>query len=123
MLFLVDTSAWVRFLQGREPIFSEVDRLLSLDAVLGHELVFGELLIGDPGGRLSLLSRYRLLTWSRTCPHDQVVSLVQRHRLHGRGIGWIDVHLLASSLRDDIEILTADVRLSEIAKELRLGSL
>ena len=120
MPVLIDTSAWIRFLQKREPYFTEVDRLLSLDAVRGHELVYGELLIGDPGGRLPLLSRYRLLTWSPACSHSEAVSLVQRNRLHGRGIGWMDVHLLASAMKDGVGLLTADLRLDAIAKEMGL---
>ena len=121
MAVLVDTSAWIRFLQGREPFFTEVDRLLAADAVWGHEFVYGELLIGDPGGRLPLLTRYRLLQWSATCAHQEAISLTHAHRLHGKGIGWIDVHLIATALRDDIGLLTADVRLSEIATELGIS--
>lgn len=120
MPVLIDTSAWIRFLQGREPFLSEVDRLLLQDGVRGHELVHGELLIGDPGGRLPILSRYRLLTWSTPCPHFEAVSLVQQNLLHGRGISWIDVHLLASALHDRIGLLTADVRLAAIAAEMGL---
>ncbi len=84
-------------------------------------MVYGELLIGDPGGRLPLLSRYPLLTWSASCSHSEAVSLVRRHQLHGRGIGWMDVHLLASALKDGVGLLTADVRLDGIAKELGLA--
>jgi hypothetical protein len=46
---LVDTSVWVRLLAGREPYAAELDRLLGLDEVTGHELVYGELLIGGMG--------------------------------------------------------------------------
>lgn len=50
-MVLVDTSVWIRFLTGREPYATELDSLLERDEVAGHELVFGELLIGDKGGR------------------------------------------------------------------------
>lgn len=121
MSVLIDTSAWIRFLQGREPYLAEVDRLLEQGAVLGHEFVYGELLIGDPGGRLALLARYRLLPWTAPCTHQEAVALTHRHRLHGRGIGWIDVQLLASALRDGVEFLTADLRLNAIATELGIA--
>jgi hypothetical protein len=49
-MVLVDTSVWIRFLAGREPYATELDSLLERDEVAGHELVFGELLIGDKGG-------------------------------------------------------------------------
>ena len=50
MSVLVDTSVWIRFLWNRPPFSEELDRLLA-DAAAGHELVYGELLVGDPGGR------------------------------------------------------------------------
>ena len=52
-MVLVDTSVWIRFLANRAPYAAELDRLLGLDEVTGHELVYGELLIGDRGGRRS----------------------------------------------------------------------
>ena len=57
-MVLVDTSVWIRFLTGREPYATELDSLLERDEVAGHELVFGELLIGDKGGRRKLLDAY-----------------------------------------------------------------
>src|SRR5213593_1790538 len=55
-MVLVDTSVWIRSLAGRAPYMAELDRLLELDEVAGHELVYGELLIGDRGGRKKLLA-------------------------------------------------------------------
>ena len=50
-MVLVDTSVWIRFLSNREPYASQLDELLAVEDVSGHELVYGELLIGDCGGR------------------------------------------------------------------------
>src|SRR2546422_10156496 len=55
-MVLVDTSVWIRFLANRAPYAAELDRLLGLDEVTGHELVYGELLIGDRGGRREFLA-------------------------------------------------------------------
>jgi len=55
-MVLVDTSVWVRFLANRAPYAAALDRLLSLDEVTGHELAYGELMIGDRGGRRKLLA-------------------------------------------------------------------
>lgn len=52
-MVLVDTSVWIRFLANRSPYALEMDRLLDRIDVAGHDLVHGELLIGDPGGRLA----------------------------------------------------------------------
>jgi hypothetical protein len=46
---LVDTPVWIRFLADRKPYAAELDRLLARDEAAGHDLVYGELLIGDVG--------------------------------------------------------------------------
>src|SRR5437870_12913023 len=97
-MVLVDTSVWIRFLTGREPYATELDSLLERDEVAGHELVFGELLIGDKGGRRKLLDAYEQMHQANPVPHGDVVAFVRERRLHGQGAGWIDVHLLASAI-------------------------
>jgi len=82
-VILVDTSVWIRFLAGSEPCAGELDRLLSRDEVLGHDLVHGELLIGDLGSRARLLDAYALMSRAATVDHPEVVEFV-RHRKLGR---------------------------------------
>jgi len=114
----VDTSVWIRFLANRSPYAVELDRLLSLDEVTGHELVYGELLIGDRGGRRKLLAAYERIHQANLVPHNDVVAFVRDRNLHGRGVGWIDVHLLASAIVGRMRLWTADSRCSAVAKEL-----
>lgn len=57
-MVLVDTSVWIRFLAGKDLYAAELSKLLSSDEVAGHDLVAGELLVGDRGGRLELLAAY-----------------------------------------------------------------
>ena len=118
MIVLVDTSVWIRFLSNRGPCATELDGLLSRDEVSGHELVYGELLIGDEGGRTQLLANYELMHQAPAVPHGDVVEFVRDRRLYGRGIGWIDAHLLASSLVGRLKLWTTDPRLSIVAGEL-----
>ncbi|HME07483.1 MAG TPA: PIN domain-containing protein [Bryobacteraceae bacterium] len=117
-MVLVDTSVWIRFLANRPPYAVELDRLLGLSEVTGHELVYGELLIGDRRGRRKLLSSYELMQQAAMVPHDDAVAFVRHRALHGRGIGWIDVHLLASAVVGRLKLWTADHRLSAVAEEL-----
>jgi predicted nucleic acid-binding protein len=117
-MVLVDTSVWVRFLANKAPYADGLDELLDRGGVSGHDLVFGELLIGDTGGRAKLLSAYRLMHQVAVVPHREVVAFVNARRLHGRGIGWIDVHVLASALVADVRLWTADPRLAVVAREL-----
>ena len=117
-MVLVDTSVWIRFLANRAPYARELDKLLSLDEVTGHELVYGELLIGDRGGRGELLAAYEQMHQARIIPHLDVVDFVRKRKLHGLGVGWIDIHLLASALVEGMRLWTADPRLSAMASEL-----
>jgi predicted nucleic acid-binding protein len=117
-MVLVDTSVWIRFLANRAPHAAELEWLLSLDEVAAHEMVYGELLIGDKGGRLKVLVAYEEIPRAQTIPHDEVVAFVRARKLHGRGTGWVDVHLLAAAIVGRMELWTADPRLAELADEL-----
>ena len=117
-MVLVDSSIWIRAVAGHEPFRSESAKLLRSDRAAAHELVYGEILIGDIGGRKEFLREYEILDWARPVPHRDVVALVRRAKLHGRGVGWIDVHLLASALAARMQFWTADPRLAAMADEL-----
>ena len=117
-MVLVDTSVWIRSLGGREPYIGEVDSLLERDKVVTHDLVYGELLVGDPGGRKAALAIYGKLHRVPTVAHEEVVFLTLARKLHGRGLSWIDVHLLASALAGRHELYTADEALAGAAAEL-----
>jgi predicted nucleic acid-binding protein len=116
-MVLVDTSVWVRFLAGRSPYAAELDRLLGLEEVTGHELVYGELLIGDRGGRRKLLAAYQRMHQAAMVPHRDVVAFVRDRDLHGRGLGWIGIHLLASAIVAGLQLWTADPHFSAVANQ------
>ncbi len=120
-MVLVDTSVWIRFLAGREPFAGELDYLLEHDEVVGHELVYGELLIGDRGGRGKLLANYAQMHQAARVPHSDVVTFVVARGLHGCGAGWIDIHLLASALVNRLQFWTADLRVAVVARQLGIG--
>jgi predicted nucleic acid-binding protein len=121
MIVLVDTSVWIRFLANREPYAAELDRLLGRDEVSGHDFVLGELLVGDKGGRRRLLADYEQMHQAPVIPHREVVAFVRLRRLNGRGVGWIDAHLLASALVGRLRLWTADPRLATLAKDLSVA--
>jgi len=121
MIVLVDTSVWIRFLANREPYAAELDRLLGRDEVSGHDFVLGELLVGDKGGRRQLLADYEQMHQAPVIPHREVVAFVRLRRLNGRGVGWIDAHLLASALVGRLRLWTADPRLATLAEDLSVA--
>lgn len=120
-MVLVDTSVWIRFLSNRTPCAGGLQELLRRGEVAGHDFVLGELLIGDKGGRMRLLADYALMHQAPVVPHAEIVAFVRDRRLHGRGIGWIDAHLLASALVSRVTLWTADPRLADVARELEVS--
>ena len=121
MIVLVDTSVWIRFLTNRAPYAAALDGLLERGEVSGHELIYGELLVGDKGGRRTFLASYEHMHRAPIVPHVELVEFVRARRLHGRGIGWIDVHLLASALIGRLKFWTVDPRLATLARELEIA--
>ena len=68
-----------------------------------------------------LLADYAQMHQAPTVPHSDVVAFVLERRLHGRGVGWIDAHLLASALVGHLKLWTTDPRLATVARELGIG--
>jgi predicted nucleic acid-binding protein len=120
-MILVDTSVWIRFLSNQPPYADRLEALLDCRDVVGHELILGELLIGDQGGRAEFLASYAKMHQARMVPHQDLVAFVRDRKLQGRGVGWIDIHLLASAILEDLQIWTADPHFALLAKELGIG--
>ena len=120
-MVLIDTSVWIRALSKREPYVMQADSLLGRDEVAGHEFVYGELLIGDRGGRSRFLAAYERIYHAPTVDHHEVIAFVRGRNLPGRGVGWIDIHLLASAITGGLQLWTADPRFAAVAEELGVG--
>lgn len=120
-MILVDTSVWVRALMGRAPYAAAAAELVAGGRAAAHEFVHGELQMGDRGGRAEFLARLRQAPVAPTVPHLEVEALVRVRRLQGRGIGWVDAHLLASALAHRHRLWTADEALAAIAAEVGVG--
>ncbi len=115
---LVDTSVWVDHLRrGDERLKS----LLHEGQVLAHPFVVGELACGQIRNREEILGLLTALPEARVAGHDEVLHLLASHRLYGRGLGWIDVHLLASALLTGCGLWTFDRLLRSIAARLDLA--
>lgn len=120
-MVLADTSVWIRFFRNQYPYAAELQRLLQLGELAGHDLIYGELLMGDSSGHGRRLDQYSLLDHTPAIAHTQAVAFVRGHRLHGRGVGWIDVNLLASAMAAHAKLWTADHHLHTMALELGIA--
>ncbi|HVH66723.1 MAG TPA: hypothetical protein VM716_02560 [Gemmatimonadales bacterium] len=83
-----------------------------------HPLVLGELALGVLTPRAEVLESLDQLDEARVAEHEEVLTLVHRAPLWGRGIGWVDAHLVASALLDRLRPWTLDVPLARVARDL-----
>ena len=120
-MILVDTSVWVDHLRRGDP---GLVALLEHSVVLMHPFVVGEIACGSLRDRQSLLGLLRDLPGAVVATDDEAVQFIERHRLHGKGIGYLDVHLLASvALTGGAKLWTRDKRLRQVAVALGCGYL
>jgi predicted nucleic acid-binding protein len=118
-MVLVDTSVWTQHLRRGEPVLADC---LSEGLVLMHPCVFGEVACGNLKNRTAVLSAMQQLPPATTASDDEVFRFLENRRLWGRGLGWIDLHLLASAALSRSGFWTLDKRLAQTANELGLTS-
>ena len=115
-MILVDTSVWVDHLRDGEVRLAEA---LNLGQVVIHPFVIGELACGNLSNRGEILSLLNNLPAARRASDEEALFLIERRSLSGKGIGYVDVHLLASVLLDDdLQLWTRDRPLAVVAEEL-----
>ena len=117
-MVLVDTSIWVsHFRKGN----SRLATLLNNREVVCHPFVVGELACGNIKNKKEILSLLQTLPMAETAEHQEVLHFIEHNRLMGKGLGYIDVHLLASALLTKIPLRTSDKRLKAASAELGLS--
>lgn len=118
-MILVDTSVWIGHLRGTEPDLAGV---LEAGRVLMHPFVLGELACGNLRNRRQVLGLLAALPASPVATDDEALQYIERRELNGRGIGYVDVHLLAAvALAGTATLWTRDARLRAVASELSLS--
>jgi Predicted nucleic acid-binding protein, contains PIN domain len=116
-MVLVDTSVWVSHLRDGN---TELASLLNEGRVLCHPLIVGELACGNLKDRAVILSFLQLLPMSIEADHEEVLSFIDNNRLMGKGMGYVDVHLIASALLTGVPIWTLDKKLAQAANGLHI---
>ena len=115
-MILVDTSVWVDHLRSGD---AKLVDLLERANVIMHPFVVGEIACGSLRDRLSILELLQDLPAAAVAEGEEVLGFVERHVLHGKGIGYVDVHLLASvALTEGAKLWTRDKRLRLVAQAL-----
>jgi len=117
-VILVDTSVWVDHLRQGIPLLGD---LLAAGEVATHPFVVGELACGNLTNRTEILMLLSSLPSVKLATHAEALHLIESHRLHGRGLGWIDVHLLSAALLSYAALWTRDRRLQAAVKTLGIA--
>ena len=118
-MILVDTSVWIDHLRAGD---AQLAVLLERSAVTMHPMVLGELACGNLKDRDMFLALWRNLRQLTAATDVEALFFLERNHLWGRGIGYIDVHLLAAvSLSAGARLWTRDRRLGTIVKHLGLA--
>ena len=117
-MILVDTSIWVAHFKGM-PDASRLPDLLLEEDILTHPHVIGELVLGGLAAEPRAL--LQKLPAAQLARDEEVLIMVDQHDLAGRGIGWVDAHLLASARLGGAAIWTRDASLAAVADALGLS--
>jgi len=118
-MILVDTSVWVDHFRSKS---NDLSALLENNRVLIHPLVIGELACGNLQNRIQILKLFKSLIFSPSISHDETFYFIEKNKLMGKGVGYIDIQLLAStSLEPGARIWTKDKRLKGLAANLGLA--
>ena len=118
-MILADTSVWVDHLRRGN---SRLAVALDAQDVATHPFVIGELACGDLRDRRTVLALLHRLPSATVATNDEALAVIDKRRLMGRGLGFIDVHLLASALLSpDLDLWTFDTPLATAAARLGLA--
>lgn len=112
MMILADTSVWIDHLRSG----NQLTEILGQQSALIHPFIAGELACGTLKNRSIFLQNLNLLPLAPLASHEEVLRLLEHHRLWGRGIGWIDAHLLSSALLAKCQFWTLDTKLAQVAQ-------
>ncbi len=113
---LVDTSVWIDHLRSAN---AELATRLERGEVWCHPFIVGELACGNLANRREILQHLEALPRVDVAEHREVLAFLEAHRLSGRGIGWIDAHLLASARLTRLPLWTLDKHLATVSQDLR----
>lgn len=117
-MILVDTSVWIDHFRRIEP---RLVAALEQEDVLVHPFVIGEMACGNLRNRRGILALLRRLPEAPRATDDEALAFIERRSLSGRGIGLVDLHLLASVvLYGTARLWTSDRQLAQVAADLEV---
>lgn len=117
-MVIVDASVWVSHLREGN---TKLEGLLNDGDVICHPFIVGELACGNLDNRSEILSLLQALPMATQAEHEEVMQFIESKKLMGKGLGYIDVHLIASAVLTGVPMWTLDKKLDEVSSKLGLG--
>ena len=116
-MVLVDTSVWIDHFHKTN---LNLSNLLEEGFVFVHPFIIGELACGNIKNRKEIFKLLQSLPQIKVTEHDELIYFIENNKLYGKGLGYIDIHLLASCKIDNAKLYTRDKKLTSVAKELHV---
>lgn len=118
-MLLIDTSVWIEHFRVGDTLLAE---LLNAGEVIAHPFVIGELACGNLKDRATVLTLLQGLPQAPVAEADEVLLFIEQRSLMGKGIGYVDAHLLAATaLMPMARLWTYHRRLNTIARSIGLN--
>lgn len=118
-MIIADTSIWADHIRGQD---EAMVALLEAGGVLMHPFVLAEIALGDLPRRAVTLATLGGIRQPIVASHSEVRRLIERHAIHGSGVGYVDAHLVASAMLTDARLWTGDRRLHRVAERLGVAA-
>jgi predicted nucleic acid-binding protein len=117
-MVLADTSVWIdHFRCGN----SDIESLLEDGLVMCHPFIIGELACGNLKNRSEIISLIQTLPCVMRAEHKEIMLFIENHRLMGKGLGYVDMNLLASAVLTGVPLWTFDKKLNVESTRLGIG--
>jgi predicted nucleic acid-binding protein len=119
-MILVDTNIWIDHFNKKDAVLASH---LNSGLVSCHPFIIGELACGNLSNRTAILGLLQNLPSTPMAAPHRILEFIDKHELMGKGLGYIDIHLLLSTILAGVEIWTADKRLNMTADALGISYL
>lgn len=117
-MVLVDTSVWVSHLRYGNV---GLEKLLNDGEVVCHPFIVGELACGNLKNRHEILMHLQSLPIAILAEDGEVLKAIENYQLMGKGLGYIDAHLIAAAQLTDIPLWTFDKTLEKVTKKIGIN--
>jgi predicted nucleic acid-binding protein len=114
-MVLVDTSVWVSHLRDGNV---GLEKLLNDGAVVCHPFIVGELACGNIKNRHEILANLQSIPLTILAEDAEVLKFIENNQLMGKGLGYIDVHLIVSAVLTDVPLWTFDKTLDKVSEKI-----